>query len=479
MPALAVVLALCAATAPVIAAGSHDAPRRMTDEQLVEDLRSHLDRLTSRDAFSGTVLLAKGDRVLFQRAYGFANRAFNARNTLDTKLNLGSMGKMFTAVALLQLVQQGKLALDDRVIKLVPDYPDTEIARKISVHQLLTHTSGLGSFFNDKFAESSRAKYRTIAAHLPLFTGEPLLFEPGTGWSYSNAGFIVLGLIIEHVSGQSYYDYVREHVFAPAGMSNTDNYNVDDDVPNLALGYTYMGFDLRPHLEQPRRTNILIHVGRGSSSGGGYSTVGDLLRFSLALHEHKLLNEEYTRLLLTGKVDTPRGKDRYAYGIVEARVNGVRIVGHSGGFPGINGQLDMYPELGYTVAVLSNYDEAAEPVSARLRWLLTGGPVPRAGKLPLDALRAVAGTYVPAPPPNAPPAEREGMPPIQIVADAEGLWQHGLFRRRFLPLSAHEFFSEDAPGDRMRFATDAHGRVVSMTITRGGSGPSLTATRVQ
>jgi CubicO group peptidase (beta-lactamase class C family) len=474
----AAVALLLAGTAPVIGAVTEGISRRMTDEQIVKDLRIHLDQLASRDAFSGTVLLAKGDRILFERAYGFASRAFNARNTIATKLNLGSMGKMFTAVAVLQLAQQGKLALDDRLIKLVPDYPDTEVARKITVHQLLTHTSGLGSFFNDKFGESSRAKYRTIASHLPLFVGEPLLFEPGTGWAYSNAGFVVLGLIIERVSGQSYYDYVREHIFAPVGMSNTDNYNVDDDVPNLALGYTYMGFDLRPHLEQPRRTNILMHVGRGSSSGGGYSSVGDLLRFSRALQGHKLLNEEYTQLLLTGKVATHRGTDRYAYGIAETRVNGVRIVGHSGGFPGINGQLDMYPALDYTVVVLSNYDEAAQPVSERLRWLLTGGGIPRVTRLPLDVLRAVAGTYAPVPPPNALSGERNETPPIQMIADAEGLWQNGLFRHHWLPLSTHEFFDEDAPGDRMRFAIDAHGRIVSMTVTRGASGQSLTATRL-
>jgi CubicO group peptidase (beta-lactamase class C family) len=362
----------------VSAASATALEKKMTDAQIVQDLRTYLDGLAAKDAFSGTVLLARGDRILFEGAYGFADHAFNAPNKVDTKLNLGSMGKMFTGVAILQLAQHGKLSLDDKLIKLVPDYPDKEIATRITVHQLLTHTSGLGDFFNKKFFDSSRAKYRTIESHLPLFVGEPLLFEPGTRWSYSSAGFIVLGMIVEHVSGQSYYDYVRQHIFKPTGMLNTDNYNVDDDVPNLALGYTRIGDDDRPHPDQPRRTNVLLHFGRGSSAGGGYSTVEDLLRFAQALQGHKLLNQEYTALDMTGKVETGRPVGKYAYGMAEAIINGVRIVGHSGGFPGINGQLDMYPDLGYTVVVMSNYDEAARPVVERLRLELTGQGFPSA-----------------------------------------------------------------------------------------------------
>src|SRR5262249_40829203 len=120
---------------------------KMSDADIVRDLRSYLDLLARRDEFSGAVLLGKGDEILFEQAYGFANHAFNARSTLDTKFNLGSMGKMFTAVAVLQLAQQGKLSLQDTLLKRVPDYPDKEIAGNVTVEQLLTHTSGLGDFF--------------------------------------------------------------------------------------------------------------------------------------------------------------------------------------------------------------------------------------------------------------------------------------------------------------------------------------------
>lgn len=374
---------LIAAAGPAAAAGdaASSNPKR-SDEQIVDDLSTYLKQLAAKDGFSGSVLLAKGDKILFKGAYGHANHAFNAPNTVDTKFNLGSMGKMFTGVAILQLVEQGKLSLDSKLIEVVPDYPDQDIARKITIHQLLTHTSGLGNMFNQKFEDTPRHRLDTIAAHLPLFVGEPLQFEPGTRFSYSNAGFIVLGLVIERVSGETYYDYVREHIFEPTGMINTDNYHPHDDVPNLALGYTRMmgpGTTLpRPSADgkpAPRITNSdFMH--RGASSGNGFSTVEDLLRFSLALQGYKLLNEANTELMMSGKVAMDRGGGKYGYAMIEAIVNGVRIVGHSGGAPGINSKLDMYRDLGYTVAVMSNYDGGTRPVIDRLQRALTGQEPP-------------------------------------------------------------------------------------------------------
>lgn len=152
---------------------------------------------------------------------------------------------MFTAVAIAQLAEGGKLSFSDTVGKLLPDYPNRVVAEKVTVHHLLTHTSGMGSYFNDKFFANLN-NMKTVADYLPLFASDPLAFEPGTKWQYSNAGFTVLGLIIEKLSGQSYYDYVKQHIFKPAGMVNTDSYERDKDVPNLAIGYTKMGDNGRP-----------------------------------------------------------------------------------------------------------------------------------------------------------------------------------------------------------------------------------------
>lgn len=449
---------------------------RMTDARIVQDLRAYLQRLAAQDAFSGAVLLAEGDHVLFAQAYGFADHAFNAPNTVDTKFNVGSMGKMFTAVAILQLAQQGKLSLSDTVLKLVPDYPDKDIAAKVTVYELLTHTAGMPDIFNDRFFDSSRAKYRSTEAYLSLITGKPLLFEPGTRWDYSSGGYVVLGLIIERVSGESYYKYVREHVFKPANMLNTDNYNVDDDVPNLALGYTRLGDDNRPQLDRPRRTNVLMNFARGGSAGGAYSTVEDLLHFSLALQRNRLLSRKYTELEMTGKVRAGRPGDRYGFGMAETLDHGVRIVGHSGGFPGANGQLDMYPESGYTVVVLSNYDDGARPVIGRLRLELTGQTVPHAVRLSTGELRFCIGKYAPVPPPAAPGARMGGpplhLPPLRITSDRDGLLLddgRGGPPHRFLPLSSREFFDEASPEVRLSFQKNSAGQIVGLTLT--GVGP--------
>jgi CubicO group peptidase (beta-lactamase class C family) len=238
----------------------------------------------------------------------------------------------------------------------LPDYPNKAVASKVTIHHLLTHTSGMGSYWNDKF-EAAKDKIRKVADFMPFFVDGPLQFEPGQRWSYSNAGYIVLGAIIEKASGQDYYDYVREHVFKPAGMTNTDCYELDRDTPNLAVGYTRMG-QKQPQ-PGPRRNNLLLHGLRGGPAGGGYSTVEDLLRFDIALRSHKLLDARYTDLVLTGKSKTdPDEEDWYAYGFGDRRVNGKRIVGHTGGLPGISSALETHLDTGYTLAVLSNYSKA-------------------------------------------------------------------------------------------------------------------------
>jgi D-alanyl-D-alanine carboxypeptidase len=441
------------------------------DARILQNLGSHLNQLVAEDRFSGSVLVAKGGKILFEQACGRADRAFNAPNKADTKFNLGSMNKMFTAVAILQLAQAGKLSLDDKLIEDLPDYPDKDIASKISIYQLLTHTSGLGSFFGERYRNTPKDKLNTQESYLPLFTGNALQFEPGTQWSYSNVGFLVLGLVIQHVSGEGYYDYVREHVFKPAEMVSTDSYDIDDDVPNLALGYTTDGG--KPGT--PPRTNHFF-LARGTSAGGGYSTVQDLFRFARALEEHRLLNKEYTDMDMTGKVATTfPGDVKYAFGMMERFMNGVRIVGHSGAAPGISSNLDMYPGLGYIVAVLANSDDAAPLVNTRLRWELTGRELPQAIQLSREVLNGFVGSYVVAPAENEQP--RKARSPIEITLAREGLWLQAENKRRFVPVSSAEFFDNESPGTRLTFSRDDQGGITGFTVTGSGS-VTLTATKL-
>jgi CubicO group peptidase (beta-lactamase class C family) len=343
----------------------------VSETEIVSALEGFLDTLVGVDLFSGAVLVARDGTPIFKQAFGLASKAFDVPNRLDTKFNLGSMNKMFTAVAIAQLAERGRLSFSDPVGKHLPDYPSKQAAEKVTIHHLLTHTSGMGSYWNEKF-EASKNRLRTVQDFIPLFADDALAFEPGEKFHYSNAGFIVLGAIVEAVSGQSYFDYVREQVYTPAGMHDTDAYEMDRDVPNLASGYTHTGVNGRPELG-PRRNNLFLHVVKGGPAGGGFSTVEDLLRFDIALRAYTLLSPEYADIVLTGKVEVGAGPDvQYAYGFQGERVNGTRIVGHGGGFPGINGQLDMYLDLGYTVAVLSNYDPpAAGRVAKKLREMLT------------------------------------------------------------------------------------------------------------
>jgi len=339
------------------------------DSVIAKELDAFLKQSVTADEFSGAVLLARNDQVIFAKAYGLANKATNTLNSTDTKFNIGSLNKMFTAVAVAQLAERGKLSFTDTVGKLLPDYPNKDIAAKVTVHQLLTHTSGMGSYNNETYF-ANLDKMKTVTDLLPLFVNDPLGFEPGTKWQYSNAGYVVLGLIIEKVSGQNYFDYVKEHIFKPAGMVNTDSYEIDKAVPNLAIGYTRMSFSEGSDSSGARRQNR--RPAKGSPAGGGYSTVEDLLRFSLALRGHKLLSQKYTEIVMKGQVDVGGPLGKYGYGFGDREVNGRHVVGHNGGAPGIGASFEIFPELGYTAVVLTNYDPPAmSPVITKLRELVS------------------------------------------------------------------------------------------------------------
>jgi CubicO group peptidase (beta-lactamase class C family) len=184
-----------------------------------------------------------------------------------------------------------------------------------------------------------------------LYGNRPLAYEPGSKWEYSNYGFILLGRVVERVSGMSYYEYVAKHIFEPAGMTSSGSEPEDAVVKKRAIGYTRIGGgnDLRPNTE--------TLPWRGTSAGGGYSTVGDLLRFAEALQAHKLLDARHTDLLTTGKVETTGG-GKYGYGFAETRSNGLRCFGHSGGAPGMNGDLEIC-DGGYVAVALANMDPPA------------------------------------------------------------------------------------------------------------------------
>ncbi len=346
-----------------------DVPKgeRLTDEQIAQELGAYVQRLAKQDAFSGAVLFAKDGQPLLAVAVGLANRDFKVPNTIDTKFNLGSMNKMFTAVAALQLAEEGKLSLDDTLAKhLDSSWLSQDILERVKVRHVLSHTSGLGSYFNDIFERTSRAHFRVVNDYKPLVVGETLAFEPGAEQRYSNTGFLIAGAVVEKIGGD-YFDYIRRRVTGPAGMTSTDCYELDHVNENLAVGY-----ERRP---SPRGTeyfnNIFFHVIRGGPAGGGYSTVTDLLRFDQALRAGKLLKKESLAAAWTPA--EAAHSFNYGLGFFVEQTPAGRIVGHGGDFAGISAQLRMYLDSGHTVAVLSNYDGAALLVADKARELIVQG----------------------------------------------------------------------------------------------------------
>lgn len=330
------------------------------------ELQRYLDGLADENKLSGVVVVAKDGVTIASKAAGLANQATGAAIRLDTKFNIGSMNKMFTSVAIAQLAQAGRLKFHDPISKYLPDYANKDVAEKVTIHHLLTHTSGMGMYTSHPAFRTERTTRTTVASHLPLIVNEPLAFEPGARFQYSNSGFMVLGAIIEKITGQDYYSYIQEHIYRPAGMLNTGFYEPGRTIDNLAIGYTRMGADGKPG-EQLSANTDRIEI-RGGPAGGGYSTAEDLVKFHLALRDHKLLNREHTELITTGKVDVGGPVGRYAYGFGDKVAEGKRIVGHNGGWPGVAAQFDMYPDTGHTAVVLMNADPPnMMPVVMRLR----------------------------------------------------------------------------------------------------------------
>jgi CubicO group peptidase (beta-lactamase class C family) len=321
-------------------------PTRLTERQLLSILPGKLERAATDDHFSGAVMIAKAGTPIYSAAFGCADRERKIPNTVETKFRIGSMNKLFTAVAVLQQVQGGRIGLSDSIGTYLPDYPNPNAGAKLTIHHLLSHTGGTGDIFGPDFM-AHREDLRELADYVTLYGKPDLLFEPGSRWDYSNYGFVLLGVVIERVTGESYYDVVRNAIFDPAGMTATDSLPETTDVPGRSVGYsgTKLNSDTLPY--------------RGTSAGGGYSTVGDLARFADALASNRLLNPEYTALAMTGKVDTGWSGSKYAYGFFDTSEDGTRYIGHGGVAPGMSGELRIFLTSGYVVAVLSNIDPPA------------------------------------------------------------------------------------------------------------------------
>ena len=339
-------LGLIPGTKPVAAGNQTDKKTVESKIKTLDDLHQYLTQKTDDNEFSGTVLVAKDGTAIFQHAYGYASKKFQTPNNLDTKFNIASCNKFFTTVAVLQLMDAGKLSMDDPIGKYLDMFPQ-EIADNVTIRHLLDMTSGWGDYWNNETYRLKHHGLRKVSDYIDFIKDIPLDFKPGTKKQHCNIGFEVAGAIIEKLTELDYYDYIRSHIYKPAGMIHTDSYPRDECIENMAMGYTNMNpFDHEKTGYQ--WTNIYFTAARGTPAGGGFSTVRDLLKFDRALRNNVLLSPEYTRYLFNRRRGTP-GDPVIADGMIIA----------VGATIGANAYFGIDLAKGYTIVVLSNYDPPA------------------------------------------------------------------------------------------------------------------------
>lgn len=324
-----------------------------------DELNKYLKQKSEANEFSGALLIAEDEKPIFKNAYGFATKKNKSANKVDTKFNLGSINKIFTSVAIFQLMEKGKLSIDDPIGKYLDIFPK-DIGDKVTIRHLLNMKSGWGDYWGDEYYLANKDQLKTVSDYMEFIKDIPLDFEPGTNFQHCNTGFEVAGAIIEKVSGLDYYNYIKKYIYKPAGMSNTDSYFKDEPVVDRATGYTNMS-PTDPNAEGYESDNFDMLPSRGTPAGGGYSTVEDMLKFVNALKSYKLLAPGYTKFLLNRLNGNPGDQ-------LKLPKKPYRIVG---GAPGIFAYLEIDFQSSNSIILLSNIDnrevmDIAKEISAMI-----------------------------------------------------------------------------------------------------------------
>lgn len=342
----------------------------------IQLIKANFDNLCNHQQFSGVVLVASKDQIIFEKACGVANRNYQILNTVTTKFNIGSVGKLFTSVAIAQLVEENKISLDASICEMIPNWVNDKRACSITVEQLLIHASGLGSYMNDKRWQlgADSGLYVNISDYKPLIQSDKLLFNPGTSQTYSNNGYILLGAMIEKVTAEIYNNYLQRNIFDKASMKNTGLFRLDEIIENQSVGYIK---ECDKNKCRWKNNNYEVAFS-GSLAGGAYSTARDLFQFTQSLHQHRLLNAKFSNDVLSSPIISPSKNitlkkvkidgmeimerlssygyalawNKYGLAVWENPV----LLGHNGGGPGASALLATSPDNQYTIIILSNVE---------------------------------------------------------------------------------------------------------------------------
>lgn len=433
-----------------------------SESQILSQVEAYLQPFVQSGNFTGSVLIARKGQILFERGFGMANYELQVPNSPATRFHIASVSKPFTALAILQMQEQGKLSIDDPVARFVPDFPNGD---KIKLEHLLTHTSGISNVNDlpdyDTFARTPHTLQQLVAK----FAGLPHEFQPGADYHYSNSNYNLLALILEKVSGENYGDYVRKHILEPAKMANTGH---DGDPLQLislaASAYEPAGinsYEKAPYLDWSNKTG----------NGSLYSTVDDLYRFDRALNTDVLLKaatrEKY---FVEGRGNR--------FGWFHRKRSGHRVMSSNGRSPGFTAVLDSYPDDDVTVIVLSNSyaTVSQDPIAGALAAIMFGEqpekpPVLSAAKIAPATLASYAGQYQYGADYFVPNAKFS-----LTVTDGALLLELGSFRTPLVPLSSTEFLERNFLG-RVVFKPGGEGKVEGLTYSL--SGKDFPATRIE
>lgn len=350
-----------------------------------EQLETYLRAREAQECFSGVVLITQAGETHFAGAYGYAHRGWQVRNSLDVRFDTASVTKLFTAVATLQMIDRGQFAFDTSAVSYL-DLHGTAIAPDATVFHLLTHTSGIADDADEEAGERYEDLWRAkpnyaiaeTADFLPQFAYKPANFAPGAGCRYNNCAYVLLGLMVERASGLRYRDYVRQHIFAPAGMTASDFLRMDEVAPNVAEGYAPIADAQDNERTVGWKKNIYSYPPVGSPDGGAYVTASDLDRFLRSLKAGKLLSPALTAAFFTPQVDCRPMRDGWSkahgYGLwFYVEPSGRVLFGEKEGVNvGVSAVIRHFPDRDINVILLSNLEEGVwEPVWAIHKMLMT------------------------------------------------------------------------------------------------------------